>query len=274
MSLYGILLGSAAGQGAPGFKHGPLLHYTSWVRFRLKSWMRKGDSHLELLIYLAPILQRQSPGGVPCRGRHRAPWPAVLPRFWPWQRSPLCCLTRNSPGYYQVCDLSMCGSLTRPSTMLRLGRSWNTPVYPLIVCPSVGQEGSRGGGGMEGEGGTLGWGEHGNQETRLRNCLRAKTRKKNTTTCSLRVAQKSDRSYQTEMCLLAEQGVTPAPICICIIDTLSIQLLTKQTGFLFLNKCWKKCFAETVTCWHQREVKVSMPNWNKVTHTLIISLCA
>lgn len=105
--------------------------------------MRKGDSHLELLIYLASFLQRQSPGGVPCRGRHRAPWPAVLPRFWPWQRSPLCCLTRNSPGYYQVCDLSMCGSLTRASATLSLGRSWNTPVYPLIVCPSVGREGGR-----------------------------------------------------------------------------------------------------------------------------------
>lgn len=36
-SLHGILLGSAAGQGAPGFKHSPLLHYTAQVRFRLKS---------------------------------------------------------------------------------------------------------------------------------------------------------------------------------------------------------------------------------------------
>lgn len=109
--------------------------------------MRKGDSHLELLIYLVPILSRQSPGRVPCWARHRAPWPAVLPWFWPWQRSPLCCLTRNLPGYYQVCDLSMCGSLTRLSATLCLGRCWNTPVYPLIVCPSMGQEeGGRGGG--------------------------------------------------------------------------------------------------------------------------------
>lgn len=125
--------------------------------------MRKGDSHLELLIYLASILPRQSPGGMPCRGRHRAPWPAVLPWFWPWQRSPLCCLTRSSPGYYQVCDLSMCGSLTRPSTTLCLGRCWNTPVYPLIVCPSMGREGGRVGSGDT-------WtGEHGNQDTRLGN---------------------------------------------------------------------------------------------------------
>jgi len=120
--------------------------------------MRKGDSHLELLIYLASILQRQSPGGVPCQGRHRAPWPAILPRFWPWQRSPLCSLTHDLPGYYRVCDLSMCESLTRPSTTLSLGRCWNTPVYPLIVCPSVGREGVEG---------TLGRGKHGNQETRL-----------------------------------------------------------------------------------------------------------
>lgn len=148
--------------GPPGFRHDPLLHYTARVRFRLKSWMRKGDIHLELLIYLAPFLQRQSPSGVPCRGLHWAPWPAVLPRFWPWQRSPVCCLTRNSPGYYRVCDLSMCGSLTRPSTTLCFGRSWNTPVYPLIVCPSVGREGGK----ESGWGGGTWMGENGNQDTR------------------------------------------------------------------------------------------------------------
>lgn len=65
MSFFGILLGSAQGQGPPGIEHGPLLYYTARVRFRLKSWMRKGDSHLELLIYLASILHRQSPGGGP-----------------------------------------------------------------------------------------------------------------------------------------------------------------------------------------------------------------
>lgn len=35
--------------------------------------MRKGDSHLELVIYLASFLVRQSPGGVPCWGHWKAP---------------------------------------------------------------------------------------------------------------------------------------------------------------------------------------------------------
>lgn len=196
-SLYGILLGSTEGQGPPGFKHGPLLHYMARVRFRLKSWMRKGDIHLELLIYLTSFLQRQSPSGVPCWGRHWAPWPAVLPWFWPWQRSPVCCLTRNSPGYYRVCDLSMCGSLTRPSTTLCLGRSWNTPVYPLIVCPSVGWEGAereRGGGGT--------WtGSMATKTPELGTVWRPRGGKK-TTTCSLQVGQKAVIRFRY---LLAEQ---------------------------------------------------------------------
>lgn len=156
MLVSNTVIGSAAGQGPQALRAALsyIIQPGSGLDF---SWMRKGDSHLELLIYLAPILPRQSPGGVPCRGRHRAPWPAVLPRFWPWQRSPLCCLTRNSPGFYQVCDLSMCGSLTRASATLGLGRGWNTPVYPLIVRPSVGREGGGRGGG--GRGVTLGWGE-------------------------------------------------------------------------------------------------------------------
>lgn len=153
--------------------------------------MRKGDSHLELLIYLVPILSRQSPGRVPCWARHRAPWPAVLPWFWPWQRSPLCCLTRNLPGYYQVCDLSMCGSLTRLSATLCLGRCWNTPVYPLIVCPSMGQEeGGQGGGDtwIRGWGG----GKHGNQETRLGNWELLQCQKwREERTCSQQVWQKA-----------------------------------------------------------------------------------
>lgn len=165
VSLYRIPLGFFAGLPSPYFKHGPLQHYTAWVRFRLKSWMRKGDSHLELLIYLAPILQQQSPGGKPCQSSNWPPLPMVLPRFWPWQRFPLCCLTRKWPGYYWMCDLSMCGSLIRSSTTLCLGHYQGTPVYPLIVCPSVGREEE---GMRRREGGT--WkGEHGSKDTRLGN---------------------------------------------------------------------------------------------------------
>lgn len=65
------------------------------------------------------------------------------------------CVLLNLQLAWLLCDLSMCGSFTRPGIMLCLGRRRNTPVYPLIVCPSMGW----------GCGGT--WtGEHGNQDTR------------------------------------------------------------------------------------------------------------
>ena len=212
--------------------------------------MRKGDSHLELLIYLAPILQRQSPGGVPCRGRHRAPWPAVLPRFWPWQRSPLCCLTRNSPGYYQVCDLSMCGSLTRRSITLCLGRGWNTPVYPLIVCPSVGREGGAGGW-KAGDTWTGGAWQPRNQTWEL---FAGQEKQKHThthththtlkTTCSLWVGQKAVIRY-----LSVNGAGTPAAlwchhhICICITSISSAE--AQQTSSSSPSKCWYNIFFDS-----------------------------
>lgn len=137
---YGTLLGSTLGQGPQVVAWRSVTLYSP-VGFRLGSWMRKGDSHLELLIYLAEephsaeTKTRQGALHGPSEGPRAHGTAPVMTLTTVPPCAVLWCLTHGLPAYHWVCDLSMCVSLTGAGTTLGLGHCWNVPVFSLLSAP-------------------------------------------------------------------------------------------------------------------------------------------